>query len=57
MKLCLVELLFQLLESHPTWVRGLKLVFEKGNTMPTMSHPTWVRGLKHDAMVEIVAIA
>ena len=33
--------------SHPTWVRGLKLVlhliFEKIRT----SHPTWVRGLKH----------
>ena len=32
--------------SHPTWVRGLKLLdftFENNNFL---SHPTWVRGLK-----------
>ena len=34
--------------SHPTWVRGLKLV--KTNTFASIgaSHPTWVRGLKHN---------
>ena len=33
-------------ESHPTWVRGLKLKIEKSNDKLSKSHPTWVRGLK-----------
>ena len=33
-------------ESHPTWVRGLKLRFETVPVTINMSHPTWVRGLK-----------
>ena len=46
----LCTLIFSLLlnmQSHPTWVRGLKL--EGGYTPRTRrpSHPTWVRGLKH----------
>ena len=34
--------------SHPTWVRGLKLVENfRTQVNDTRSHPTWVRGLKH----------
>ena len=34
------------MRSHPTWVRGLKLlIYIKSFTMQK-SHPTWVRGLK-----------
>ena len=32
--------------SHPTWVRGLKLVHTTNCIRENMSHPTWVRGLK-----------
>ena len=33
--------------SHPTWVRGLKLVLNLlFLVIATKSHPTWVRGLK-----------
>ena len=32
--------------SHPTWVRGLKLIEEACSTISASSHPTWVRGLK-----------
>ena len=32
--------------SHPTWVRGLKLVMTLQLLRSTLSHPTWVRGLK-----------
>ena len=43
-------LIFSLLlnmQSHPTWVRGLKQKMAIYTTMGNMSHPTWVRGLKH----------
>ena len=33
-------------KSHPTWVRGLKLLIGLTLTMLLQSHPTWVRGLK-----------
>ena len=33
--------------SHPTWVRGLKLLCRLCFSLTLMSHPTWVRGLKH----------
>ena len=33
-------------KSHPTWVRGLKLVRCRLCRPPCLSHPTWVRGLK-----------
>ena len=34
--------------SHPTWVRGLKLVLntDEDGKQEEVSHPTWVRGLK-----------
>ena len=46
----LCTLIFSLLlnmQSHPTWVRGLKQSLEKGRCTCRWSHPTWVRGLKH----------
>ena len=33
-------------ESHPVWVRGLKLVYNIGVEVLVQSHPVWVRGLK-----------
>ena len=42
-------LIFSLLlnmQSHPTWVRGLKLDHRMINLLASESHPTWVRGLK-----------
>ena len=33
-------------ESHPTWVRGLKLAIFVTISSIITSHPTWVRGLK-----------
>ena len=32
--------------SHPTWVRGLKLLGGHFRRFRPLSHPTWVRGLK-----------
>ena len=32
--------------SHPTWVRGLKLLPKPKPKPKPKSHPTWVRGLK-----------
>ena len=32
--------------SHPTWVRGLKLLRNSCSVIALRSHPTWVRGLK-----------
>ena len=34
------------MRSHPTWVRGLKLLMHILVEYFKMSHPTWVRGLK-----------
>ena len=34
------------MRSHPTWVRGLKLIHLTGRLKRIKSHPTWVRGLK-----------
>ena len=34
------------IESHPTWVCGLKRVSCWGGNIGTQSHPTWVCGLK-----------
>ena len=34
-------------KSHPTWVRGLKLIKQIWMRTLMLSHPTWVRGLKH----------
>ena len=35
------------MQSHPTWVRGLKLFIIFFSPKVLKSHPTWVRGLKH----------
>ena len=35
------------IESHPTWVCGLKLSNACDYTSASKSHPTWVCGLKH----------
>ena len=43
-------------ESHPTWVRGLKLVMMRVVIRLNMSHPTWVRGLKQ-ALLNAVNIS
>ena len=43
-------LIFSLLlnmQSHPTWVRGLKQIKHDLIQSEQLSHPTWVRGLKH----------
>ena len=37
------------MQSHPTWVRGLKLNYSKLVNGTDLSHPTWVRGLKQEA--------
>ena len=45
----LCTLIFSLLlnmQSHPTWVRGLKPLGFSRWGIRIMSHPTWVRGLK-----------
>ena len=45
----LCTLIFSLLlnmQSHPTWVRGLKLHIFYISVIHNQSHPTWVRGLK-----------
>ena len=34
------------IESHPTWVCGLKLFGADATEQITLSHPTWVCGLK-----------
>ena len=34
------------IESHPMWVRGLKLSISFFTPRNTRSHPMWVRGLK-----------
>ena len=37
----------QTIESHPVWVRGLKLIVDMpSEQIPGESHPVWVRGLK-----------
>ena len=45
----LCTLIFSLLlnmQSHPTWVRGLKQQYDGTEQTDQLSHPTWVRGLK-----------
>ena len=34
------------MQSHPTWVRGLKHEQIRDSKTTSTSHPTWVRGLK-----------
>ena len=33
-------------QSHPVWVRGLKLIVADHDVGTDTSHPVWVRGLK-----------
>ena len=35
------------MQSHPSWVCGLKLLGYPKDNQPYMSHPSWVCGLKH----------
>ena len=35
------------IESHPTWVCGLKQDLQNPDRLVSASHPTWVCGLKH----------
>ena len=37
-------------ESHPMWVRGLKLDSLRAWVTGYESHPMWVRGLKHSVV-------
>ena len=37
------------MRSHPTWVRGLKLLSLQDRKLRFASHPTWLRGLKQKA--------
>ena len=40
------------MQSHPSWVRGLKPQPKQDGVAKTRkSHPSWVRGLKHDATI------
>ena len=39
------------IESHPTWVCGLKLVSCLICLAMVLSHPTWVCGLKHPHVI------
>ena len=39
------------MRSHPTWVRGLKLLLLFSPFQAIPSHPTWVRGLKRLCVV------
>ena len=55
----LCTLIFSLLlnmQSHPTWVRGLKLLIIIIASEQVRSHPTWVRGLKHCICLIVVLI-
>ena len=36
--------------SHPSWVRGLKLIPWIMTPLGNLSHPSWVRGLKHNLL-------
>ena len=39
-------IIYRVLMSHPSWVRGLKLHLTGGSAARKQSHPSWVRGLK-----------
>ena len=41
------------MRSHPTWVRGLKLLCICNKISNLGSHPTWVRGLKPKSFWEM----
>ena len=42
------------IESHPTWVCGLKLLCAQSFKILTLSHPTWVCGLKHTYNIRVL---
>ena len=35
------------MQSHPSWVCGLKLFYDSRHLLQQVSHPSWVCGLKH----------
>ena len=43
-------------ESHPSWVRGLKLLMFVYTRIYYMSHPSWVRGLKLEKFVCCIVV-
>ena len=48
------------IQSHPTWVRGLKQELKQRLITVVVSHPTWVRGLKpirEDEFIETEGVA
>ena len=56
----LCTLIFSLLlnmQSHPTWVRGLKPHTKRMKAPHSGSHPTWVRGLKLFLLISIEVIS
>ena len=55
----LCMLIFSLLlnmQSHPTWVRGLKRLSFTIAVSVLTSHPTWVRGLKLFKHITVVKV-
>ena len=44
-------------QSHPVWVRGLKLEQLHNILVLDWSHPVWVRGVKHDGRLNLAAPA
>ena len=44
------------MRSHPTWVRGLKLLALYLRCSLYVSHPTWVRGLKLTLLKVLVTL-
>ena len=47
----LIFSLLQNMQSHPTWVRGLKPLDLNDYAPKIRSHPTWVRGLKQQSFI------
>ncbi len=45
-----------LVQSHPSWVRGLKPFVNYADLEHVMSHPSWVRGLKLGISTHIIKI-
>ena len=43
--------------SHPSWVRGLKLVSVNNLLRNALSHPSWVRGLKLVLVLLVLLLA
>ena len=39
------------MQSHPSWVCGLKLISIHSELVGHLSHPSWVCGLKHNQTI------